>query len=306
MIERTEDTDQLSSLLSLAQMQDAQDVRRRFCELLEQAFPGHRFTILNVAEPEENEQDTDEDALKLPVASPRHRFGVLRASPVMDNEVDVTTIRNLAAILAVLLENLARRDVLLNEVHHRAKNNMQIILSLLNLQEDVCSAPESEKTFTQIRSRITAMALVHEQLCHSDTMSTISVRPYLGDLISSLRQSYERPGSRWRFAVSCDDLTLGLEQCVPFGLLVTELVSNALKHADGQAPELHISVREEADATVRFEVGDNGPGIPDHNTNGLTGIGLTLVDSLVRQLGGEVERESAGGTRWSIRFRVKG
>lgn len=215
--------------------------------------------------------------------------------------VDVTTTRSQADALR---ETIAQRDVLLNEVHHRVKNNMQIIVSLLNLQEDALPLHEAGDVFAQVRNRVAAMALVHEQLYHSATLSAIDVRPYLSNLISTVRQSYERPDSPWHIRVSCDPLQLGLEQSIPFGLLVTELVSNAFKHADGPAPELHIAVRESGDGAVELRVCDNGPGMEADAARRGVGIGLTLVDSLVKQLEAEVARVVDRGTHWTIRFRV--
>lgn len=213
--------------------------------------------------------------------------------------VDITAARKQAEDLR---ETVTQRDLLLNEVHHRVKNNMQIIVSLLNLQQDVLPDHRGADVFVQVRNRVTAMALVHEQLYHSTTLSAIDVRPYLGNLVSIVRQSYESPDSRWRIAVSCDDLRLGLDESIPFGLLVTELVSNALQHAGGAAPKLTVSVRATEERMVELEVGDNGPGISDETLAHRTGMGLTLVDGLVQQLDGVITHDGESGTRWRIRF----
>lgn len=225
-----------------------------------------------------------------------------------ENRVVFQEFRELAVAINEMVETLRtaidEKNILLREVHHRVKNNMQIISSLLSLQEEEGAGGSYEEVFVQVRNRVGAMALVHEQLYQAETLSVLAVRPYLEDLVVHVLRSYERLEAGWRVTVECDDINLNLDRSIPLGLIVTELVSNALKYAESPSPELHVSVRggNEADERLELVVRDNGPGIPPLDQIPGRGLGLTLVEGLVSQLGGEITVSREGGTRWVVRF----
>jgi PAS domain S-box-containing protein len=183
---------------------------------------------------------------------------------------------------------LAEKIVLLKEVHHRVKNNMQVISSLLDLQADFLPDETSRTFLRESQNRIRAMALVHELLYQSETFTSISMGEYLGNLAQYLLSSYGvAPG---RISLSCEvsDFTLDLERAIPCGLIMNEMLSNALKHAfpDGRNGSIVVRVSSTA-GWVTLTVADTGVGLPtglDVTTTGT--LGLQLVHLLAKQLAG--------------------
>jgi PAS domain S-box-containing protein len=204
---------------------------------------------------------------------------------------------------AQLTNALKDREILLREVHHRVKNNLQIIISLLNLQARYIT---DEKTLAAIResqNRIRAMALVHERLYCSEEISSITFRDYVTFLVSSLFRFYGVDTRRVSPVISMEDLPIEIDMAIPLGLIMTELVSNSLKYAfpEGRKGEIHILGRREDDHSYRFIVRDNGVGIPQTvDWKNPDSLGLRLVHSLVTQLNGTIELDRSGGTTFSL------
>ena len=203
------------------------------------------------------------------------------------------------------------KQVLLQEIHHRVKNNLQIVTSILNLQEGSVRDAESEQVFAQLRHRVASMAMIHEQLYRSENLSSVAMGPYVDDLVRQLRSSYDDPGAPWQIETALDDLRLDLNRAIPLGLIVTELVSNSLKYGGPENHQRHLSVRLSAheipaeqggENHVSLIVRDNGPGMDPALWEKSTGLGLTLVKSLAQQLKATVELSSGDGTRWRIDF----
>jgi len=225
-----------------------------------------------------------------------------------EGKIEFVEFRQLAGSINAMVETLRaaidEKSVLLQEVHHRVKNNMQIISSLLSLQEANEDSVEHGGVFVQTRNRVGAMALVHEQLYQSHTLTALSVCPYVQDLVVHIRQSYERPGSAWQIAVECEEIELSLDRSIPLGLIITELVSNAFKYAESENPTLRVAIRRDREypGTVELEVRDGGVGFTPEDLHADKGLGLTLVDSLVKQLHGSRTVVVENGTRWLVRF----
>jgi PAS domain S-box-containing protein len=205
-----------------------------------------------------------------------------------------------------LAHALAEKDALLKEVHHRVKNNLQIISSLLNLQFDRVQDPGLRAMVMESQHRIRAMALVHEQLYRSETLMRLDAREFLDNLVWSLVRSYATAGQQVAAVVEADATPLDLDVAIPIALVINELVSNSLKHAFAGAtsvPRLAVSLRRGADGRRELVVRDNGVGMPaDLDITATTTLGLSLVMNLVRQIGGAVTNRNVEGAEFTVVF----
>jgi two-component sensor histidine kinase len=193
--------------------------------------------------------------------------------------------------------------VLLKEIHHRVKNNLQIISSLLNLQSDNIDLADPARTFRESQDRIRSMALIHEKLYRSGDVARIDFREYVESLTSGLYRSYF-PGPGVRIFADVENVSLDIDLAVSCGLIINELVSNALKYAfpDGRAGKIHVSLAGDGDSYT-LTVSDDGVGLPPGlDFRDTPSLGLQLVNTLVGQLEGTIELDSAEGTRFKITF----
>ena len=201
--------------------------------------------------------------------------------------------------------SLAEKEVLLREVHHRVKNNMQIVASLLNLQSQSAPDPSVREIFKESRDRIRSMALVHERLYQSADLARIEFAEYLRKLTSHLVHSYGTGDGRIHLEVDAGNIQLDVNTAVPLGLIVNELVSNAIKHAFPNEARGKIAVGLErlAGGKFRLVVSDDGVGFPEgldfRNTESL---GLQLVTMLADQLEGDLLLERDAGTKFVLTF----
>jgi len=197
--------------------------------------------------------------------------------------------------------SLKEKEVLLKEVHHRVKNNLQIISSLLNLQSKYIKDDQALEMFKESRNRIRSMTLIHEKLYRSKDLANLDVAEYIQNLSSNLFRSYS--AGRVNLKTQVDDILLGIDTAIPCGLIINELVSNSLKHAfpDKQG-EILVNLHRD-DGKFTLTVSDNGVGFPEHvdfrNTDSL---GLQLVCTLTDQLDGAIELNRTGGTEFKITF----
>jgi PAS domain S-box-containing protein len=200
--------------------------------------------------------------------------------------------------------SLAEKEVLLKEIHHRVKNNLQVVSSLLNLQAKTMKNAAAAAAFRESRSRVHAMALVHETLYRSHDLATLDMREYIGKLLDSLRGSCSA-GSAVSFEKDIKSCSLCVDTAVCIGLILNELVSNSLKHAfaDGRSGTIKVTLAGEKDG-YRLEVADDGPGLPaDYDLKRAESLGMQLVASLARQISGTVEAAPGAGSRFVLRFR---
>lgn len=212
-----------------------------------------------------------------------------------------------------LQSSLAEKEVLLKEVHHRVKNNLAAIMGLVDMQGQALANESARTAMTELSARIRSMSLVHEQLYQSDNLARINFQEYLETLISHLRLSYDQTGDI-QVSVAATGVTMGLDNAVPCGLLVTELTTNAFKYAfpgglGAGADRCEIAVSATWDGTAyRLEVADNGVGLPeDFDWKTTETLGLTLVGMLgEHQLQGKVELDRSKGTRFRLGFEPKG
>lgn len=219
---------------------------------------------------------------------------------VLCTVVDITERQRAHELLRA---SLAEKETLLRELHHRAKNNLQLVSSMLNL----ASARPASEVLAESRDRIVSLALLHEQLYQSGTVANVSVPEYVSTLTQHLRHSWGERGSHAiDFGVQCEALTLPLDQAIPVGLIINELLTNAAKHAfpDGRRGTVTTSVRR-AGTRVTVEVSDDGVGLPPRSPAKPGHIGMELVRTLTRQLRAELSLTSTQGTSVSFSFEVQ-
>ncbi len=201
--------------------------------------------------------------------------------------------------------SLREKEVLLKEIHHRVKNNLQIISSLLYLQAKRTEHPGAVSALSESRARIKSMALIHERLYASPDLASVDMGKYTRNLISDLRHSHTTEESPVALKLNIEDIPLGITEAIPCGLIINELISNALKHAFPKDKAGEISVRLfRTDANrITLTVADDGVGFPEQiDFRKSPSLGLTLINSLVEQLGGTIELDRRGGTAFTIVF----
>lgn len=203
-----------------------------------------------------------------------------------------------------LSDSLEEKVVLLKEVHHRVKNNLQIIASLLSLQSNQIGDEETLALFANSENRVRAMASIHERLYLSDDLSKIDLAGYIAALADSLFESYSINSQDVRLVTDVADVSLDLDQAIPCGLMLNELVSNSLKYAfpDGRNGELRIHLARQ-DGGYALEVSDDGIGFPANvDFRNTRSLGLQLITSLTQQLQGQIEMTNHHGTSFRIEF----
>ncbi len=211
-------------------------------------------------------------------------------------------ITNLKLAEKEIMKSLQEKELLLQEIHHRVKNNMQIISSLLNLQSYQVQEEETRDILKDSQGRIKAMSMVHEKLYQSPDLSHINVKEYVEKLVQDLFYSYEVKG-HIDFHLEIEEVEMNMETVIPLGLIINELINNSLKFAfpDGEG-SLGVSLKSK-DHEYTLMVYDNGIGIDETlNIHKPGTLGLKLVQSLVDQLDAEMELDGSGGTRFIIRF----
>ncbi|CAG1772724.1 partial putative sensor histidine kinase pdtaS, partial [uncultured bacterium] len=196
-----------------------------------------------------------------------------------------------------LRTSLREKDILRKEVHHRVKNNMQIISSLLFLQSSYVRDPYDVDLFRESQLRVKSMAMVHERLYRSEDLSSIEFSDYVRTIAEELLASYSRPGIG--LVTQVDEVRFGVDIAIPCGLLITELVTNAIKHAFPEGRGGHIEIRGTCmDGIMQLTVQDDGVGYPAHvDFNGGETLGVTLIKGLADQLEGTIAVDRASGSR---------
>ena len=201
--------------------------------------------------------------------------------------------------------SLSEKEILLKEIHHRVKNNLQIISSLLNLQADYVKEEGTLNMFMESRNRVRSMALIHEKLYQSQDLARIDFGEYIGNLSDYLFQSYGVNRETIALKINAKGVLLNIDTAIPCGLIINELVSNSLKHAfnAGVKGEICIDLASNPDHGLVLKVGDNGIGLPEgldfRNTQSL---GLQLVTTLVEQLEGTIDLDGYDGATFRVTF----
>jgi two-component sensor histidine kinase len=204
-----------------------------------------------------------------------------------------------------LSKALRAKETLLREVHHRVKNNLQVISSLVNMQAASIKDPAAARALDDIQKRVRAMALIHERLQGDDDLDRLDFGEYAGMLAHDLFYSYSIDSARIGLKLELEPVSLELNQAIPCGLILNELLTNSLKYAfpHGRPGEIRVAVACGPNDMVKLTVSDNGIGLaPGFNWAQSQSLGLQIVDTLARQLDGTAVHEPAAGTTFTISF----
>lgn len=204
-----------------------------------------------------------------------------------------------------LRTSLKEKEVLLKEIHHRVKNNLQIISSLLKLQSGYIKDEEVTALFTESYNRVRSMALIHEKLYHSHDLARVDAADYIGNLTDNLFKSYNVSLNFIDLKITIDSLKLDIDTAIPCGLIINELVSNSLKYGfpNQQKGQICITFLQHDNGTLYLKVSDDGVGLPPNfDLEEIQSLGLQLVVNLTEQLGGKLEIDSTNGTSFAITF----
>ncbi len=216
--------------------------------------------------------------------------------------VDITEQK---AAERALSETLTAKDVLLREVHHRVKNNLQTISSLLNMQAELLPDFAARHALRDAQRRVHSMALIHEQMYGDKDMDEVDFGEYAKRLTRDLFDSFGVQAGRVRLRFALDPVSLAMDQMIPCGLILNELVTNSLKYAfpGERAGEILVSLRCGDGRTVTMAVADNGVGLPPAIEGKRSeSLGTRIVEILTRQLGGSLDRQSGGGVSSIVTF----
>jgi len=202
---------------------------------------------------------------------------------------------------------LEEKEVLIREIHHRVKNNMQVIVSLLSLQAQKAKEKKFSNMFIESQNRIKAMSLVHEKLYQSSDLSNIDFGQYVKSFIDTLSESHGIGAGKILIITKIKNISFDLENAIPCGLIINELVSNALKYAfpDDREGKIRITLNSITEDDFELIVNDNGIGLPkDFDINNIDTLGLDLTKTIVEhQLDGEIKIDRINGTIFHIIFR---
>ena len=257
--------------------------------------------------------------LSVPVMLGQEPVGqiALANKPADYTDGDMEAIQRVAHYYALAVQRVRREDqiraslkekqVLLQEIHHRVKNNLAIIISLLNLQANKLHDDGVKAAFADCQSRIRSMALIHQTLYQSRNLAELDLERYIRSLVRTVSSAYSHNSSRARFVIRVDKIDLPLDYTIPCGLILNELVSNSIKHAfpNDRQGEIVITVQREDDEIVLI-VRDNGVGFArDMDAKNSETLGMFLVVRLGElQLGGKVDVSNDNGAVVTVRFRA--
>ena len=268
-----------------------------------------------------------EHLVMVPLGNPRTRVrGVLlafdRDRAERFDEADQDLLQGLASSASIALENaemmeeirrsekvmfdsLREKDILLKEIHHRVKNNLQAISGLFDVHQYGEGSGAHVDAFRKGRNLARTMALIHEQLYRSTDVSRVDFRVYLQKLTDELIRTFPDVEERVSLELDIEDLHLNIDTAVPVGLVVTELVSNALKYAftDGRSGHVRLSMKQDGNGGYRMSVTDNGAGFPEgFDPRSSSSLGLDIVRSIIASLKGEFRMENGSGVKIFMAF----
>lgn len=222
---------------------------------------------------------------------------------VIEYTIDITDRKKVEEQIKASLQE---KVILLREIHHRVKNNMQIISSILNLQSGHIKDAQTLAALRESKNRIDVMSLIHEKLYQSKSLARINFQEYIDDLVTSLFISYGVNTDLIRSGVHAEGISFEINTAIPCGLIINELVSNSLKHAfpDRRSGNIRISLSNAGEDRFTLTISDDGIGLPDtidHKKSST--LGLKLVNALTGQLDGAIELDRDNGTAFRITFR---
>ena len=280
--------------------------------------PGDRERVLEQWKSDVENGRTFRASYRLQGADDSARWVSAQALPSLDAQGALTgyvgTITDVTEAMEVeeqLKKSLDERDHLLREIHHRVKNNLQIVSSLLDLQADSIEDPQVLSLFEDSRDRVDSVALIHEKLYASRDFNRTDFKAYIESLLANLAYSFSNEDRAITFDIAVGDVSLNIETAVPCALVITELVANAVKHgfpedrqAQNEDKHVCISFQSPADGAYELAVSDNGVGIPPWvDFNASKSLGLQLIRTLSKQLDGELRLVPGDGTTVELNFK---
>jgi len=280
----------VETLVPLASVNDHHRLRTTFTSDPRPRLMGHNRTVTG------RHKDGHEIPLEVGLSGLRLQDEDYVLAIIVDN-----TDRRLAA--AAMEESLREKETLLKEIHHRVKNNMQLISSLLRLQADYVTSPEALAVFSEAQSRVRSMALIHEKLYQASSLARIEFSEYVDSLVGILMQTYAIKPSQVVVDVAVEPIEVGVDTAIPLGLVVNELISNSLKHAfpPNQPGRVEIALRRPTPDRLELVVRDNGRGFPmGFNWRKSPTFGLHLVSILTEQLQGTLDVTSSRGVAFRL------
>ena len=265
-------------------------------------------------------QFSTQSELSIPLLVGDQLVGILDIQDLEKNvftEDDVSVLQSVANYLAYVVNekqieeqlkvSLKEKEVLLREIHHRVKNNLQVISSLLSIQSHHISGKENIEIFRASQDRVKSMALIHEKLYQSRDLARINSREYIQALVNGLYRSYSTSPEKVDLELDVEDISLAVDCAIPCGLILNELVSNSLKHAfpNGREGKIRVVLRSVNQNDIELLVSDNGVGLPENlDIRKTKSLGLHLVTILAEdQLQGEIKLNKSEGTEFRIKLR---
>jgi len=242
-------------------------------------------------------------AVEREIRDVRTRRGRQQAEQALNESEERFTIQGAAFDRQTIL--LHQRETMLREIHHRVKNNMQVMSSLLSLQSRSVTNPDISKLLQENQDRIQSMALLHEILYQSEDLATVDFSKYVRRVVDHLFRSYAADNRQIRLRTELEPVGLELDDALPSGLLISEVISNSLKHGfpGGRDGGIRILLRRKSATTVTLTLSDNGVGLPDQlDWTTSRSLGLRLVRALAEQLRANLEIRSQGGTEVRVVF----
>ncbi len=218
----------------------------------------------------------------------------------------LAVVRDATERKAIEAQAREARETYIKEIHHRVKNNLQVISSLLFLQSRSVHEPATLGVLRESRNRVRSIAMIHEKLYRSPDVTRLDFAEYVRDLVTDLQAAYEVERGKVTVHTRVQDVRLGMDTAIPCGLIINELVSNALEHAfpGENGGEILIDLRPAGDRMFELRVWDDGIGLPsDLDWRNASSLGLRLVSDLTRQLDGSIDLETTAGTLFRLRLR---
>ena len=208
---------------------------------------------------------------------------------------------------ALLKGKNKENEILLKEIHHRVKNNLQIIASLLNLQSNSITDQNTLDAVEESRNRVNSMALIHQKLYQGDNLAAIEMKDYFETIGQAIIESFGEKANRVKLEVSMSEIEFDLDTAIPIGLITNELITNSLKHAftENDHGKVSIKMEKEENNLIQLVIADNGKGtLSSDNEKNESGFGSLLVNLLTSQLNGQLERSASDGMVTKIQFPI--
>jgi two-component sensor histidine kinase len=220
-----------------------------------------------------------------------------------NEKIEIANIE-LSKASILIQKSLKEKELLLKEIHHRVKNNLQLVMSLLNIQAREGNAKDIKEFLEKGQSRIISMALIHENLYQTDKLDKVIFQDYIENLITNINSTFSDNNSKIVSAINAENINFDIQTSIPLGLIINELYCNILKHAfpDNKEGNVTIEITEVVPKDFQLKISDNGKGMTKSATNKRT-LGIELVHLLVDQLKGTIKCYEDNGTTYSIKFK---